>query len=205
VVEREARYHRKCRARIRIPEGCQNLSCTPPGCPSVPIRFRWSRASRLPPATFWNASGVPVTGCINRSVSKSDVSADLAAGLPVILRVASPPVALIVQASFQRDRRATKPANRSFSATNRRHQARRQNFLRPSLLFPSESHPKSCGKSCSKSCMEIMCKRCGKSIDFLRISPRKPVENSADNLRISSGIPAEKPTKSRLLPVDLNI
>src|SRR5207248_1650545 len=60
-----------------------------------------------------------------------------------------------------------------------------------SLLFPSETHLKTCGKTAAKLRMEKMCKTCGKSADFLRITPRKSVQKPVDNLRGSGGKPAE--------------
>src|SRR5437016_3562816 len=70
------------------------------------------------------------------------------------------------------------------------------------LLFPSESYRKSCGKRTREICTKIMCKTCGKSVDFLRITRQRTVENPADNLRRTGGIPAEKHPKARLHPVD---
>jgi hypothetical protein len=43
--------------------------------------------------------------------------------------------------------------------------------------------------------MKIMCKTCGKDVDFLRISPEKPVQKTADNLRRNGGIVVEKRQK----------
>src|SRR5438105_809096 len=89
-----------------------------------------------------------------------------------------------------------KHEKRTFSATESPSQPTRQYFLRPSLLFPSETHLKTCGKTAAKLRMEKMCKTCGKSADFLRITPRKSVQKPVDNLRGRRGKPAENASTS---------
>ena len=85
--------------------------------------------------------------------------------------------------------------NHPFSAAQTPTQPTRQNFLRPSLLFPSETHLKTCGKIRREMYMENMCKRCGKRADFLRITARKTVQKPVDILRGRGGKLAENTTK----------
>jgi hypothetical protein len=95
-----------------------------------------------------------------------------------------------------------KAENRPLSAAVPTSQRTRQNFLRPSLLFPSETHLKTCGKSDREIYTEKMCKTCGKHADFLRITHPKTVQKPADNLRGRGGKTAENHPISRLHPVD---
>src|SRR3954452_11535709 len=94
-------------------------------------------------------------------------------------------------ALLQRFQSVAEQRNSPFSAAKSPSQSPRQNFLRPSLLFPSETHLKTCGKMRRESCMENMCKTCGKRADFLRITPRKTVQKPVDILRGRGGKPAE--------------
>jgi hypothetical protein len=95
--------------------------------------------------------------------------------------------------------------NGRFSAATAAPQAGRQFSLQPSLLIPSDSHRKSCGKRMLESAKEMMCKSCGKSVDFLRITPAFAVQNAADFLRGNSGLAVENLPGNRRHPVDLNV
>jgi hypothetical protein len=82
-----------------------------------------------------------------------------------------PRVTFIVQAVSRHLPRVRREKIRAFSAARPPSQPTRRYFLRPSLLIPSETHLKTCGKSDREMYMEKMCKTCGKCADFLRIIP----------------------------------